>query len=89
LRNDKENCKLRFNSILAEGEYTVDDLIAALEFDVLQKKENSVKTSSNKLTFMQNSYAYLNQRTFESFIELVKAGTQIEETNKTIGGTDI
>lgn len=89
LRNDKENCKLRLNSILAEGEYTVDDLIAALEFDVLQKKENSIKTGSNKLSFMQNSYAYLNQRTFESFIELVKAGTQVEETNKTIGGTDI
>jgi len=89
LRNDKENCKLRLNSILAEGEYTVDDLIAALEFDVLQKKENSIKTGSNKLTFMQNSYAYLNQRTFESFIELVKAGVKVEETNKTIGGTDI
>jgi hypothetical protein len=89
LRNDKENCKLRFNSILAEGEYTVDDLIAALEFDVLQKKENSVKTGSNKLTFMQNSYAYLNQRTFESFIELIKTGVKVEETNKIIGGTDI
>jgi len=89
LRNDKENCKIRLNSILAEGEYTVDDLIAALEFDVLQKKENSIKTGSNKLTFMQNSYAYLNQRTFESFIELVKAGVKVEETNKTIGGTDI
>jgi hypothetical protein len=89
LRNDKENCKIRLNSILAEGEYTVEDLIAALEFDVLQKKENSIKTGSNKLTFMQNSYAYLNQRTFESFIELVKAGVKVEETNKTIGGTDI
>jgi hypothetical protein len=38
---------------------------------------------------MQNSYAYLNQRTFESFIELIKTGVKVEETNKIIGGTDI
>ena len=89
LRTDKENCKLRFNAILAEGEYSVDDLVSALEFDVLQKKENSLKTGMNKITFMQNSLTYLNQRTFEPFIELVKEGMTIVETNKPVGGTDI
>jgi hypothetical protein len=88
LRADKENCKTRFNSILVEGEYTVDDLISALEFDVAQKKENSLKTGMNKLSFMQNSYTYLNQRSFEPFIELVKEGVKVNESNN-LKGTDI
>lgn len=89
LRSDKENCKTRFNSIIVEGEYTVDDLVSALEFDVMQKKENSLKTGMNKLSFMQNSYTYLNQRSFEPFIELVKEGVKINESNNSIGSTDI
>jgi hypothetical protein len=89
LRSDKENCKTRFNSIIVEGEYSVDDLIAALEFDITQKKENSLKTGMNKLSFMQNSYTYLNQRSFEPFIELVKEGVKIIESSNLTGGTDI
>lgn len=89
LRKDKEGCKLKFDKILEEGEYTVAQLIEALNFDVLQKKENSVKTGANKLTYMQNSLTYLNQRSFEAFIELIKEGGKVEETNKPVGGTDI
>jgi hypothetical protein len=85
LRRDEENCKLKFNAILSQGEYTADELIAALEFDVLQKKDRSVATSENKLTFMQNSLTYLTQRSFEPFIELAKE----EITSKPIGSTDI
>jgi hypothetical protein len=84
-----ENCKLKFNAILSEGEYTADDLIAAVEFDVLQKKENSVKNNENKLKYMQNSLTYLTQRSFEPFIELVRQGITIEEKPKTVGATDI
>lgn len=89
LRRDVENCKLKFNVILSEGEYTVDDLVAALEFDVLQKKENSFKSKENKLKYMQNSLTYLQQRSFEPFIELVKQGITIKESNKPVRGTDI
>jgi hypothetical protein len=89
LRRDEENCRLKFNAILSEGEYTADDLIAALEFDVLQKKENSYKADDNKLRYMQNSLTYLNQRSFEPFIELVKEGVTIVEQSKPIGTTDI
>jgi hypothetical protein len=56
---------------------------------VLQKKENSVKQRSNKLTYLQNSATYLNQRSFEPFIELIKEGVKVEEAHKPIGGTDI
>jgi hypothetical protein len=89
LRQKKDDCKLKFNKILNEGEYTAEDLIASLEYELKQKKENSIKTKSNKLSFMQNSFTYLNQRTFEPFIELIKEGKEIKETNQVQGGTDI
>lgn len=89
LRAKKEDCKTKLNAILAEGEYTIDEMIAALEYEVLQKKENSIKTKTNKLSFMQNSLTYLNQRTFEPFIELIKEGKTIKETPIIKGGVDI
>jgi hypothetical protein len=89
LRQNKEECRIRFNKILLEGEYTAADLISALQFDVNQKKENSVKSGTNKLTYMQNSLTYLNQRSYEPFIELIKEGAQVQETPEVVGGTDI
>jgi hypothetical protein len=90
LRVNKDECRLRFDKILLEGEYTAAQLIEALEFDVLQKKENSVKTGTNRLTYMQSSITYLNQRSYEPFIELIKEGGKvIEEAPKPTGGTDI
>jgi hypothetical protein len=89
LRVKKEDCKKKFNSIISEGTYTIDEMIAALEYEVKQKKESSIKTKTNKISFMQNSLTYLNQRTFEPFIELIREGTRIEETNLSTGGTDI
>ena len=49
----------------------------------------SVKLSTNKLTYMQNSLTYLNQRSYEPFIELIKEGAKIEEAPKVTGGTDV
>lgn len=89
LRKEKEDCKTKLYKILDEGEYTIDEMIAALEYEVLQKKENSIKHKTNKLTFMQNSLTYLNQRTFESFIELVRDGHKVQENPTVSGGTDI
>jgi hypothetical protein len=88
LRTKKEDCKKKFNNILEEGEYTVQELVDALKFETDQKKMNSVKEKTNKLTYMQNSLTYLNQRTFEPFIELVRAGIKVVEQINT-GGTDI
>lgn len=89
MRVKKEDCKIKLNAILAEGEYTIKEMIAALEYEVLQKKENSVKTKTNRLTFMQNSLTYLNQRTFEPFIELIREGKTVVEEPIVRGGTDI
>lgn len=89
LRQNKDECRLKFDKILLEGEYTAAQLIEALKFDVEQKKENSVKLNTNKLTYMQNSLTYLNQRSYEPFIELIKEGAQVEQSPEVVGGTDI
>ena len=89
MRVKKDECKVKFNSIVGEGEYKTTELIAALEYEILQKKENSIKTKVNRLTFMQNSLTYLNQRSFEPFIELIREGRTIKESAEPIKGMDI
>jgi CRISPR/Cas system CSM-associated protein Csm2 small subunit len=89
MRVKKEDCKIKFNNIVGEGDYTSIELIAALEYEVLQKKENSFKTRTNRLTFMQNSLTYLNQRSFEPFIELIREGKTIKESAEPFKGMDI
>ena len=79
LKSKKDDSRIKLDKILDEGEYKIEELIKALEFEVLQKKENSIKTGENKLSYLQNSLTYLNQRTFESFIDLIREGIVIEE----------
>lgn len=87
LKVKKDECRLAITKILGEGEYTIDEMVKALELEVAQKKENSYKTNLNKLTYMQNSLTYLNQRTFEPFIELVKQN--VSSVEEKTGGVDI
>ena len=89
LRVYKDDCQVKLDAILAEGEYTIDQLIAALEYEVLQKKENSFKTGTNRLTYMQGSITYLNQRSFQNYIELINQGVVIKEADEPIKGMDI
>jgi hypothetical protein len=87
LRVNKEECLLKFNKIVAEGDYTADNLIKALEYDVAQKRNASVSSKTNKITYMQNSLTYLNQRTFEPFIELMKENDVVDSVEQ--NGIDI
>ena len=89
LRVHKDDCQVKLNTILAEGEYTIDQLVAALEYEVKQKKENSFKTGTNRLTYMQSSNTYLTQRSFQNYIELINQGVEIQETPPPVTGTDI
>lgn len=89
MRVKKDECKIQIYKILDQGDYTISELIKSLEFEVDQKKSNSVKTSTNKLMYMQNSLTYLNQRSFEPFIELIKQGIKIPTETATTGSTDI
>lgn len=90
IRKGKDECRLKFDKIILEGEYTAQQLIAALNYELLQKKESSVSTNSNRMTFMQNSVTYLNQRAFEAYIELINEGAKVDVApQKPTGGTDI
>ena len=90
LRLHKDDCRLKFDKILLEGEYTAAQLIAALNFEVTQKKETSITENANRLKFMQGSSVYLNQRAFEPFIELISDGNTVDiAPQKPKGGTDI
>lgn len=86
LRQNREECRLKFDKILLEGEYTAEAITKALKYDVENKKEMSYKTGTNKLSYMQNSLTYLNQRSYESYIEL---GQQEQTTNTTFDGINI
>lgn len=87
LRQNKEDCKVKFNKILLEGDYTAKQLTDALQYDVEQKKEASIKQGTNKLTYMQNSLTYLNQRSYEPFIELINEGVELNSSPQS--GIDI
>jgi hypothetical protein len=90
LRVNKDKCREEFDKIILSGEYTEDELIKALNYQVNQIKERSVEQRTNKLTYLQNSLTYLNQRTFDPFVEIIREGKQIEEiSSKTTGATDI
>jgi hypothetical protein len=89
LRCNKEECRLKFDKIILEGEYTPATLVDALKYDITQKKEATIKTRINKLSYLQNSLTYLNQRSYEPFIELLQSGVKITETETAFGGTEI
>ena len=86
---NKDECRTKFNKILLEGVYTSEQLIEALKYDVQCKKDNSISTGTNNLTFMQNSLTYLNKKTFEPFIEIIKEGKEIKNNDYYAGSTDI
>lgn len=90
LRLYKDDCRLRFDKIIIEGEYTAAQLIEALNYEILQKKEASIATNSNRLTFMQGSAVYLKQKSFAGFVDLINEGAKIDiAPQKPTGGTDI
>lgn len=91
LKRGRDECRIKFNKIIAEGDHTVDQIVDATLLDVFLKKEASVRQGENKLSYLQNSLTYLTQRSFEPFIDMIKTGIDPRKTHtdtKT-GGTDI
>jgi len=89
LRRGKEECRRKFKAILEEGDYTAEQLTKALKYEVERKIERSLKERKNCMSFMQGSIPYLNQRTFEGFIELMEQDKDREPTQPSGGPTDI
>lgn len=72
LKQKKEDCRIKLNKILNEGDFTIEQIIKCLKLEVHQKQEKSYKEGKNHMSFMQNSCTWLNQKTFEGYIELIK-----------------
>lgn len=72
LRTKKDECRLKFSGIVGSGKYTAEEMIAALEEEKLNKMEQSIRTGHNKMAFFQGSSVYLNQNTYEAWIEAIK-----------------
>ena len=69
-RVKKDGCRLLFNSMVVNEEFTSEQIIQATLYDINLKKSLSFKKGSNQLKYLQNSHTYLNQKTFEGFIGL-------------------
>lgn len=89
LKSDKSKCRIYFDKIINEGEYTVEDMIRALNYEVLLKKEASFQQGANKLSYLSGSAPYLNQRKFEAFMEASKNTPIIESKDTQYSGYDI
>lgn len=89
MRVQKEKCKLKFNAIINEGVYSAKQIIDATKYVVILKKETSMKKKSNELTYLQNSYTFLDGGYYIPFIELSANGVKIDEQPQQYGGTDI
>ena len=92
LKRAKDECRIKFNKILAEGDCTAEEIIKATLLDVYLKKEASVKFGENRLKYMQNCLTYLMQRSFEPFLEMVRTGVdpkQMHDNPSNRKGTDV
>lgn len=88
LRVKKPECRLKFYKIINSGKHTAKELIAALELEVLRKKEASFASKENKLKYMKNSLTYLNQEDYEGFVETAKLSKNSpKEANQAPSGT--
>lgn len=80
LKYAKKDCKVVFDKIINEGGTTGADLIRCIEYEVLMKKEESVKNNENKMKFMKSAMSYLNSRQYEGFLETSKNPISIQQS---------
>jgi hypothetical protein len=84
LKAGKTEAAQLFRQILGEGEFTAEQIIQALNYEVSAKIEQSLKLNENKMRYMQNSSTWLRQRTFVQFVELSQLSTQAQTKSGTV-----
>jgi hypothetical protein len=72
LRKASKEAENKYLSILESGEYTQEELIKALEFQVYMCKKDSQRTGLNKMIYFQGTLPYLNQQTYKTQVETMK-----------------
>ena len=89
LRINEKRCREIFNEIISSRVYTAQEIIDATSMDILKKKNMSVRTNTNKLSYLQNSATYLYQKSFEPYIESVRSGEKVKPESRSDLSTDI
>lgn len=79
LKSNKSGCKKKYEQYLNKG-IKHEDIIKALKYEINEKKEKSIR--DNKLSYLKNSYTWLNQKEFEIILE------SMEENDNNESGTD-
>lgn len=72
LRIDSLENEKKYLNILAEGEYTHEDMCNGLKYQIDMIRSESTKINTNKFEYMQQTSSYLNQGTYKNFIEDMK-----------------
>jgi hypothetical protein len=81
-KKEKENCMIMFNRLIKNGRITEEEMIGALNLDLENRKEESIKRGENQLKYLQNTAAYLRQSTYEPYIELYKKGIRAQNNQE-------
>ncbi len=89
LRCNEAKCEKKFNKILIEKNLIVEEMLTALRREVHNRMENSIKNKRNELTYMSNSYAYLNGGFYEAWLDEEVEEEKIEKQNKLINPDDL
>jgi len=79
-RIKKDACKALFKKIVNEG-YSEDDIINATKFHMEQAKKLSFKRGVSQISFIGNSFRYLNEKMFEPYIQSSKVVESKEMAN--------
>lgn len=67
LTQKKADCEKLFN-VLINSQFTGEQIIQATRVHIGNLIENSFKSRRNALTYLPNSYRYLNEKLFEPFL---------------------
>lgn len=71
LKNSKPKCKKLYLAILADN-YTHEEMLEVIDYELAQRKKKSRATGDNRLAYMSNTHAYLYQRIFEGYIDMMR-----------------
>jgi len=76
LRSDKARSKVLYKRAITGG-VTHEDLLRALKWDIKDRREKSV--TSNRMTYMKASAAWLQQKEYEIILEELKTDANLGE----------
>lgn len=82
LKQFQNKCKETYLDILNQNEYSHQDMINGLKYELKMRKEDSIKTGDNKLNYMKGALPSLNAGIYKSYIEAYKNNPSYLDNDK-------